>query len=437
MEYIKEDNEVNKKKKLRKLIINFFTFIIFLTFFSNTINNFSLPKVTAENPISDAIVKEINASGSVEPKESIKVYGEQGSEGTTRTVENILVKAGDKVKAGQLLLTLKKQDQESKLNDENINLNNYISKLEILEKGKLYKQNDLQRKIEEAKEKMDYEKKNLEIMQKLVKDGVETQASLDKQVMSYNDAKRNYEEAKNNYDSTLNDIDSSMNDVKYSIEMEKAKIDKINKDINSQKDIISPCDGVVKEVSYEKGQTVDGTKPIFVINNTNKGFQFKMSIDIDNLKYVAVGDSVDIDIKSLKNKDIKGKVIQIVDENSEENKNKTDDTKKKLIIDVEQEEFTGGESGTGTIKKKIGEYSVTVSNSAINSDDKGKFVWVLREKKGFLGNESYIKKAPVTVGENDGKRTAVLSGITAEDKVVVKVEDNKNVSDGSSVMVKN
>lgn len=432
MEYVKEDSQINRKKKIKKLTINFFIIMIVLTFFSNTINNFSLPKVTAGSPVSGQISKEINGSGVIEARESAKLYGESG-----KIVEEVNVKIGDKVTKGKILIKLKKEDLKSKLEEENIKYNQYNLELEKLKNEGVYKEKNLKRKVEEAKEKMNSEIKKLDKTSKLVKEGYEAQVNLDKQVLALSDAKRVYEQSLDDYDNALKEQQNSINKAGYDIQMEKNEINKISKDMSSSSDIIAPCDGIISELNVEKGQAVDGSKPIIIINSSSKGFQFRMSVDNANLKYIAKGDKISITMKSTEDKNLEGTIREIV--NSPVTKEgKKDDSKKDLLIDINVKNLIGGEEGDGLISKKATSNTMVIPNSAVNTDmDGSKFVWVLNEKKGVLGNQYFLKKFKISIGESDNSNTAILNGITENDKVVIKVEDDKAVSDGSYVTMKN
>lgn len=452
MEYLSEDSIKDKKKKIRKLIINFFAVMIILTFFSNTINNFSLPKVTVQNPVSDYITQEIEGEGFVEAKESIKVYFETYEENQgNKIIDDVKVKVGDRITMGQLLVDFKKQDKKSKkekedleaqLKQEDITCSQYNLKLEQLKNENEYNQKTWKRKVEEAKQKMDSENKNLDIIQKLFIDGVETKANLDKQIIVYDEAKRTYEQLLDDYNKALVMGENSIKDLQYTLELEKLKIEKINKDINSIADsdnnILSPCDGIVAQVNFEKGQMVDTSKPIIVINDTSKGFQFRMKIDREASKHLQIGDVVDVSIRSFEGKDIKGKVKQIVDStSSKEDEKEVANDKKDLIADIEFDDLKGGETGKGVINKRITAASITVPNSAINNDNNGKFVWCVGEKSGALGNKYFLRRVQVEAGECDSSKTAILSGIDEDSKVVINIEDDKGVSDGCNVIVKN
>ena len=107
-----ETNSSEKRPRLRRewvknAVIVFLAVMLVLTFFSNTIMNWSLPEVAAQYPQSTTLVTKIRGSGTVEAAMTYDVSIEE-----TRTVASVAVKAGDKVAAGDLLLTLDEQESQ-------------------------------------------------------------------------------------------------------------------------------------------------------------------------------------------------------------------------------------------------------------------------------------------------------------------------------------
>ncbi len=104
-------SERTKKKGRREWVKNaiivFLALMLVLTFFSNTIMNRSLPEVAAQYPESATITTKIRGSGTVEATQNYNVTIQE-----SRTVASVGVKVGDKVKAGQTLLTLDETESQ-------------------------------------------------------------------------------------------------------------------------------------------------------------------------------------------------------------------------------------------------------------------------------------------------------------------------------------
>lgn len=101
----------NKPKLTRKDIIKntaivFLAVMLVLTFFSNTIMNYSLPEVNAQYASTGSINEKIRGTGMTEANNTYEVNISE-----TRTIKSVNVKNGSVVKAGQTLFTL--EDTES------------------------------------------------------------------------------------------------------------------------------------------------------------------------------------------------------------------------------------------------------------------------------------------------------------------------------------
>ena len=102
------ENENGRKRRewVKTAAIVFLSILLVLTFFSNTIMNYSLPEVAAQYIQSGTITAKIRGTGTVESSDPYKVQVKE-----TRTVESVLVKVGDEVQKGDPLFIL--ADKES------------------------------------------------------------------------------------------------------------------------------------------------------------------------------------------------------------------------------------------------------------------------------------------------------------------------------------
>lgn len=101
-------NEISKKRRewVKTAAIIFLSVMLVLTFFSNTIMNYSLPEVAAQYVQSGTITAKIRGTGDVESSDQYNVTVKQ-----TRKVMSVAVKEGDQVQQGDVLLYL--ADEES------------------------------------------------------------------------------------------------------------------------------------------------------------------------------------------------------------------------------------------------------------------------------------------------------------------------------------
>lgn len=96
----------NKREWIKTAAIVFLTIMLILTFFSNTIMNYSLPEVATQYVQSGSITAKVRGNGVVESGDPYNIMVKE-----TRKVASVAVKVGDKVQQGDILVYL--ADEES------------------------------------------------------------------------------------------------------------------------------------------------------------------------------------------------------------------------------------------------------------------------------------------------------------------------------------
>ncbi|MCM1024536.1 MAG: HlyD family efflux transporter periplasmic adaptor subunit [Prevotella sp.] len=142
------ENGTKRREWVKNAIIIFLVVMLLLTFFSNTIMNYSLPEVSAQYVRGGTLSEQIRGSGTVEASQSYEVKISE-----TRTIAGVEVKVGDEIEKDATLFTL--EDKESAELDE-------AKKTLETERQKL---DDLRLDYDKAllKTGVDYSKENLNI----------------------------------------------------------------------------------------------------------------------------------------------------------------------------------------------------------------------------------------------------------------------------------
>ncbi len=422
MNELQGDMNIKRRKSIGKAALIFLAVMLLLTFFSNTINNFSLPKVTYETPLSGALIREVSGSGSVEAKTVHDFYLSVG-----RKVTKVSVQAGDEVKRGQSLMSLETSDIRSQLKDEQDMVEqkklNLQKLTEATSPANLLKPD---REVQAAQQALDKAQREYDNDQSLYEAGAIAANELYDAKTELENAKLDFGIARNNRQKTIADNKKDIENAKLDLQMEERKIAGLIEEIKLA-DVAAPCDGVVTELNFSEGMTANSSQPLYKIAETTGGFQFTAIVDASAAKCLEAGDAADISLRSAGNRAIQGTVKQVKDNELQPG------VKKDIIIDIPSDGISGGENGTADIKKNEGSYDTLVSNSAIGQDNNGHFVYVVRERSGPLGEEYYVQKVTVTTGESDQLKTAVLSGLNAMDHVVNN--NDKVLSDGARVLL--
>ena len=99
------ETKPKNREWVKNAAIVFLAVLLVLTFFSNTIMNRSLPEVATEYIQSNSITAKVRGTGTVE---SQGVYEVKATE--TREIRAVMIKAGQKVEAGDVLFVLGEGD---------------------------------------------------------------------------------------------------------------------------------------------------------------------------------------------------------------------------------------------------------------------------------------------------------------------------------------
>lgn len=403
-----ETNPLRKKRILRISCI-FVGMMLFLTFFSNTLNNLSLPRVSTEQPMSGTLIKEVTGGGVVQAEETIKIYSDQG-----RIVDEVRVKPGDKVEKGQIAVVLDRSEIERQLREELLRYDQMKLNLEKL--------TDFDSGAAVAERNLEAAKQNLSDKRALYTGGAISDMEVRQAENEFFLAEKALDDEKRRQRNNERDIKNQQD----SIQLEELTIEKLRKKLDEESSLVSPVDGIIHELNVSPGSVVNGGLPVFSVADLSKGFETKIAVDWEKAQYLAVGDAVDINVKSLGTGVLKGKISEIADSPQEIGE------KKDVYIHIPPEEVKGGERCDIYVNKKTKAYNMLVSNTAVGTDEKGRFVWVLKERKGPLGSEFYVLRAAVTVDDSDSAKTAVLNGISPDEHIVAGY--NKSLSDGGRVI---
>ncbi len=125
------ENKSKRKDIVKNVAIVFLAVLLGLTFFSNTIMNWSLPEVSGQYAGYGTITSSIRASGTVAANQGYSVTIAE-----TREIKNVLIRKGDKVEAGQVIFTLEEGDSsELEAAREELDNMEYQYKLALINSG--------------------------------------------------------------------------------------------------------------------------------------------------------------------------------------------------------------------------------------------------------------------------------------------------------------
>lgn len=409
-----------KRKKITgKLLGVFILMMLLLTFFSNTINNYTLTRVTLDSPTRGALIKEISGKGRIEAKSVFEQYID-----TNLKVLEVYVQAGDAVMEGDPIIALDIDNLKATLQDENARYRQQQLALDKLKDGSALLNHE--RNLQKALGNMEKQIKNYEGIKALFDSGFESEVNLSNAEAAMKDAKREYDAAILVKEEFVKNNQRDIENAQLNLEIAARRIEGLNKQVVNGGVYTAAAAGIITEMNFTKGTMANSAKPLFKLAEISGGFQLNVTVDRDLADYVKAGDEVDVYVTSLGNKEIKGKLTQFK-EDLQNGDNKT------LVIELNDEALQGGENAQIIISKKTKQYNALVPNSAIYSDSDGYYVFVINKKDSPLGVESYVQRVDVTVEDADSTKAAIMNGIMHMDMLVT--DSTKALSDGDKVVV--
>ena len=175
---MEEKNTTKRREWVKNAAIIFLTIMLLLTFFSNTIMNYSLPEVATQYVQTGTITAKVRGTGKIEASDPYNVIAKE-----SRVITSVAVKQGDTVEKDQVIYYLEdaESDELTKAEQELEDLElNYMKGLfganvspEVITKvanGNIDSFSQLQAKVTDMQNRLEAAKKRVEECQKNVDD---------------------------------------------------------------------------------------------------------------------------------------------------------------------------------------------------------------------------------------------------------------------------
>ncbi|MCR5227968.1 MAG: biotin/lipoyl-binding protein [Eubacterium sp.] len=484
-----------RKKTLRRFAIIFFVALMVLTFFSNTIMNYSLPEVSTSTVFSGKVSQKVRCQGPVSVGTDLDV-----TVSGTRTVKEVLVEDGDEVKEGDVIMTFdetentelteaestledlqlsydKSQLRESKdYTDDEVSIANAKDAVtdaqEALEQARADEQSLAVAKAERDQLQAAYDAKNTEV------------SGLQTQVDAYS--------AMENYDG-----DTDVETLISQLATAKEELTTLETNLAAKKDLVTELEAkttveAAQDTLTEKTQNLESLQRGLTNKKTADSLTAQSNAldDADSLKKIAeqeekieklkaaddsseikangtgvisgitakAGDKINADtvIANIQLSDSGYEVscsipktdamkLKVGNEASIENvwdddvvaeiksiKADTSDPNQKSLVKFSVKgNVQVGETLQFAVGEKSGKYDTVVPNGAVKEDGDGKYVYVVKVKATPLGNRYIVKKVKVEVVASDTLNSAIQGEVTEYDNVVINA--SKLLDNGDQV----
>lgn len=433
--------------------------LLILIFFSKTIYGYNLPVISAVKPENGRLSKLEMSSGIANWSEIEKLYASVGGK-----VEEVLVKEGDSVTEGQELyrLTFDRDEAERKLREiqnsrgklqtdiQNINLklerqNRYMADLadETYEQDEIstYELDAVNIDIRKAREELrdvrerhdDGEADDLEVdkarynLQALYLKQEELERKLEEQKKKADETAGEQEKTR---ESKLKDYESDIAALELDLKAKNIDLNnlaiqeepykKALEDFEAYAAVTSPISGTVISLEAGKGEAVRADQLIASVGAFG-AYEVECPVSLDN-NFVVPGDTPELSNSSHV---LKGTVTKV----TPTAQNKT------VTIAIESDEITSGETFDVTFKKNSDTTYILVPNGALNQDNDGYFLNQVKRRNGILGQEYYLERLDVYIGDSDSKNTVIVQGIVFFEPIML-ISD-KPVAPGDVVSLSN
>lgn len=457
-----------RKDKIKNIAIVFLSIMLILTFFSNTIMNYSLVEVSTQGVYGGSITTKVRGSGTVMAAETVSVEAASG-----RKIETINVKTGAEVEEGDVLFTLGKGDSDelaaakeayesAKDAYEIAILQSGITVAErkVIEAGNFGSLSDRQNTLTGEQEKLAELQKQYDEMteyiaeKKAAREVANEKLQNAKHTLSTDSTNAEALAAKAEAEKEIEEINYLLGEVGWKYEETKKELEALQESagdaakyiqqINLHSQYESLCElkekvdelsgkggdteikakmaGTVTQVNYYAGQTVKENTIVMELKPENEAYTMQFTVTQTQSRRIKAGDPAEI-LYNWRADDITAKVTSV----QRDPKNR-----ESYIVTCE---FTGdvnvGDSYTVSIGQQSSNYDYVVPTSCIREDSNGKFVLIIESKSTPLGNRYYARRVDVEVITSDDSQSAIIGAF--DGYVYVITTTSKPVAENQQV----
>lgn len=236
----------------------------------------------------------------------------------------------------------------------------------------------------------------------------EADAALTTAENAYDDALANLSYTQSNNNKTLTSASIDLQQLAEKIKLAQDKVKELSGDAGDQ--IVANVNGTVTAIGCSAGDTVTKDTIVCSIEVPDMGHTLSFSVTNDQAQRLRVGDTATVS-NYYWGKEIVATLTTIRTDP------KNPQTNKELTFDLSGD-VTSGSELTISVGQKSANYDVIIPNSAIRSDNNGKFVLAIQAKSSPLGNRYIAKRVSVEVLAADDNNSAVVADLGYGDYVI-------------------
>ena len=350
------------------------------------------------------LAKSVVATGKVEPITKVEVKSKASG-----IVKKLLVDAGDRVKKGQLLAQLDKDEIQAQVDQAR-------AALAAAEANSTSAQADYERaKVDAEGVDVPMLKRAYERAQGMAKEGVVSASALD-------DAEKNYELAVNKQNvakAQVNVLKAKIAQARAEVARDQANLKQLEEQL-SYTDIESPIDGIVLSRDVEMGDAVSSilvlgssATLVMTLGDTSEVY-VKGKVDESDIGKVYLGQPARIKVESFKDKTFYGKVTKISPMGVEKDNVTTFEVR--VSINNPGGELKAEMTANAEIILEEHKSVLQIPEGALIYDKDKKASVQVPDPSAKDG----MRKVAVNIGISNGAKTEVLGGLKEGDQVVLQ-----------------
>lgn len=397
----------------------FFILLVLLIFFSKTIYNYRLPKITAAIPHNGKLSKMEISSGTADWDEVEKLYAAAGG-----TVSKVLIREGEQVSAGQELFLMEydRAEVERKLKEIEIDREKLRIEIEAIHR-KIEKANGTNYDLALLELEIKQAKKTVQNSEILYEVGGVSRNQLEEERDTLQSLNIQLEELKSNiseqYISLQLELQTKEAELQ-SLALQEEPYQKVLEDYDNYTVITAPVAGQILSVEVEKGLVI-GENELMAALGTGDEFIIECNLSVDN-NFVMAGDTCKLTNTSHALEGIVSRVVP-----SEQGK--------KVYVTLISDDVASGETFDIVFEKESEISYVLVPNGALHQDNDGYYVYQIKRRNGIMGKEYYAERLNVYISDSDSDHTVIIKGITFFEPVLLLCD--KPVVSGDVVNLEN
>jgi len=399
----------NGKKKRRKRIVITSVVVAVVLLFVGGLTAFTRggtkidPSKLAKVEKGD-LAKSVVATGKVTPITKVEVKSKASG-----IVKKLFVEYGDKVKKGQLLAQLDKDEIQAQVDQSR-------AALQAAEANLASSQADYERaKVDAEGPDVPLLKRQFDRSTEMAKDGVVSASALD-------DADRNYKMALNKQNvakAQVTVLKAKIAQSQAEMARDKANLAQLEEQL-SYTDIVSPIDGIVLSRDVEMGDAVSSilvlgssATLVMTLGDTSEVY-VKGKVDESDIGKVYLGQPARIKVEAFKDKTFYGKVTKISPMGVEKDNVTTFEVR--VSINNPGGELKAEMTANAEIILEEHKNVLQIPEGSILYDKDKKASVEIPDPRAKEGK----KKIAVNIGISNGAKTEVLSGLKEGDQVVLQ-----------------